>query len=222
MIEIKKAYECEIFQVKTIDKSKFIEILVYIYERDEDPKWGFVEGQRMLFELKGFVENYAEREQEYVDELWEQARQYQDDLTESEAVKAMNFYKIDAVLHYSQVDENTPDGTYVNDYEDLEAFLQSQGFKRDETCPDGVNRWEKEDGKREDPYVIGRTFHASITLDSEGRKTLYGRINFLGDYGYILKSRKFEGELKLWEITNFLIRDCDVVQAAIVKCSPYC
>lgn len=126
------------------------------------------------------------------------------------------------MLPYADVNEDTPCGTYITNVSNiLEEFLESQGFKRDETCPDGVNRWEMEDGRREGPNVIGRSFYARITLDSEGRKTLYGRINFLGDYGHIEKSRKFEGELSPREIQNFLDKDCDK-QASIVKCSPYC
>lgn len=222
MIKITKPCDCEVFQVIMSGGVKDIHILAYVFERDEDPRWAHVEGTFMSVPLKEFVGMFEADGQEYIEELWRETQQYQGDLTEEEILKVLNGYDIDAVLPYADVNEDTPCGTYITTVSDsLEEFLKSQGFKRDETCPDGVNRWEKEDGKREDPHVIGRTFHASITLDSDGEKTLYGRINFLGDYGHILRSRKFEGKLTEEEIKRLLDPKSDR-QAAIVKCSPYC
>ena len=222
MIKITKPCECEVFQIVVCGGVKDIHILAYVFERDEDPRWAHVEGTFMFVLLKEFVGMFEADGQEYVDLLWEETKQYQGDLTEEEILETLNGYDIDAVLSYADINEDTPCGTYITNVSDsVEEFLKSQGFKRDETCPDGVNRWEKEDGRREGPYVINRTFYVSITLNAEGRKTLYGRINFLGDYGHIEKSRKFEGELKPHEIREFLDRYSDK-QASIVKCSPYC
>ena len=102
----------------------------------------------------------------------------------------------------------------------IQEHLISLGFKKDNTCPDAVNRWEKSDGRIDGPYVIGRTYWVSITLSADGSTTKYGIINFYGDYGWITKSRKFTGEMSASEIDAFIEKNATSF-AAIVRTSPY-
>lgn len=96
-----------------------------------------------------------------------------------------------------------------------QAHLQTLGFRRDTSAPDGVNRWYREDGRREPPYVIGQTYHASVTLSADGSRTLYGRINFHGDHGRILEFRRFEKAVSVADLDKFLDKGCRTMPEGI-------
>ena len=107
-----------------------------------------------------------------------------------------------------------------------QTHLQTLGFRRDMSAPDGVNRWYREDGRREPPYVIGQTYHASVTLSADGSRTLYGRINFHGDHGRILEFRRFEKAVSVADFAKFLDRRClampDGIERRDCRCAGKC
>ena len=87
-------------------------------------------------------------------------------------------------------------------------YLIKNGFWRDGTAPTGVFRWQKYDGKVDGPYIINRTYSISVTLEGDGTKTLYGVLNFLGDYGYILEHRYFNGAISIADFEKFIDKRC--------------
>lgn len=96
-----------------------------------------------------------------------------------------------------------------------QEYLQTLGFRRDTSAPDGVNRWFREDGQRETPYVIRQTYDASVTLSADGSRTLYGRINFHGDHGRILEFRRFEKAVSVADFAKLLDKACKKMPAGI-------
>lgn len=89
-----------------------------------------------------------------------------------------------------------------------QSYLESKGFKRDTTAPEGVNRWEREDGHRDELYIVGRTYYVTVTLTPGGEQTRYGRINFLGDYGHMHEFRRFEKAISVPDFERFLDPKC--------------
>lgn len=95
-----------------------------------------------------------------------------------------------------------------------QEYLIKNGFKRDKTCPEGVNRWEKQDGK-----MGSRNWHVSVTLTPEGNKALYGIANFYsismnvlsytGYYEYISLHRYFNGEITVKDFNRMLNRNAE-------------
>ena len=49
-----------------------------------------------------------------------------------------------------------------------EVYLKNSGFKKDDTAPNGVNRWK---------HYKMCDHHISITFNNEGTETLYGFIH---------------------------------------------
>lgn len=89
-----------------------------------------------------------------------------------------------------------------------EEYLKARGFKKDNTCPAGVNRWEKQEGEGWD-----KQWWASVTLKADGSETLYGVVNFYTicisgsqPYNYISKHKKFNGPISIPEFNRFLTR----------------
>ena len=84
-------------------------------------------------------------------------------------------------------------------------YLQKEGFKKDATAPEKVNRWEKTDGKKTDNiHIENRTYFVSVTLTEDGSQALYGIVNFYGDYGYINQHRYFNGGVSVDEFKKFI------------------
>lgn len=89
-----------------------------------------------------------------------------------------------------------------------EEYLKGQGFVKDMKCPDGVNRWEKSDGKTH----FHSSYWVSVTLNDKGEKTLYGVINFhsTDGHGYITDHRSFDKvAISVEDFNKFLDRNCD-------------
>lgn len=91
----------------------------------------------------------------------------------------------------------------------MQDFLKQNGFRKDTTAPDGVNRWEKSTFET----LLSSYFWCSITLNQDGTKTEYGIINFHAGDGsnYIEHSRKFTGVLNEDEILQVLDRNADTL-----------
>lgn len=91
-----------------------------------------------------------------------------------------------------------------------EAFLASQGFMKDSSAPEGINRWKKSDGKEEGPYIVGRSYSFSITLfTGKPSHTLYGIALWTSEYGYIDEKRSFDNRaLTIADYEKFVDRRC--------------
>lgn len=97
-------------------------------------------------------------------------------------------------------------------------IIKKLGFTRDLTAPEGVNRWEKSDGKT---HFVS-TFHVSITLSDDGSKTLYGVVNFYlsGGHGYISEHRSFDGVAISYEDLKMFMSRYETNQPSFVRVYP--
>ena len=88
-------------------------------------------------------------------------------------------------------------------------YLQKEGFKKDTTAPEKVNRWEKTDGKDggHGVLVANRTYFVSVTLTEDGSETLYGVENFYDSAGYIIQHRYFNGIISVEDFMKVLDRN---------------
>jgi len=116
MKKIVKPVECELYQVYAIGGEKMIHIFAYTYKSDVD--WRMVEGTGMIMPLREFMAGYAERGQEYVDELWEMTKQVEWEESADSLVKAVNSYfygrAADKRLQYGDVTARTREGCYIH------------------------------------------------------------------------------------------------------------
>ena len=85
-------------------------------------------------------------------------------------------------------------------------YLENNGFKKDECCPIGVNRWYKQSGEG-----WNKEYWASVTLSDDGKEALYGVINFYAinntgsqPYDYISEHRYFNGPISVEDFNRFL------------------
>lgn len=93
---------------------KVIHILSYVYQSDVD--WRMVDGTFLYVPLDEFIENYAERGAEYINELWEDTKQYEGEMTEEECLKQMNLFIEENQaehLEYDKITIDTPYGAYI-------------------------------------------------------------------------------------------------------------
>lgn len=116
MIELIKPVECELYSIFTEDGKRWIHIFAYIWKYcDGEDEWRISEGTGMLVELKDFKGG-----QEYVDELWEQTKQYEDAMSGERMVETINKYfngrPADALLSYGNITTNAPDGNYITNF----------------------------------------------------------------------------------------------------------
>lgn len=88
-------------------------------------------------------------------------------------------------------------------------YLQKEGFKKDTTAPEKVNRWEKTDGRDggHGVLVANRTYFVSVTLTEDGSETLYGVENFYDGAGYIIQHRYFNGVISVEDFVKFIDRN---------------
>lgn len=111
------------------NNKRYIHIHGYTYKSDnmdyvseDNPNgiyWANTECIWLIVELDDFVDTYRERGGEFIDELFQDAKQGQRDLTPAEMVDAINnYYGIapDAILDYGEITMDTPDGNYMTSY----------------------------------------------------------------------------------------------------------
>lgn len=129
-----------------------------------------------------------------------------------------------ALSDADDISEVTPD-RIEREYDNLlvtEAFLKSQGFRPDSTCPETVNRWEKRDGTDDGIRVVGNTYILSVTLNPEGNRTLYGCALFRHPDGDMHKHKFDEKALTIGEFLKFVDRNCNYCDLpAGIKTYPY-
>ena len=114
--------EVEFFTIFSQDGERYIHLHGYIYRSDD--YWANMEACGIIIPLDQFIKNYNERG---MDELYEQAKQYQGDYDETEIVEVINHYYRDIVfsiprdevgnpdawLNYGEITDATPDGSYI-------------------------------------------------------------------------------------------------------------
>ena len=111
--------ELDFFQIfENEDGVKHIHILGYCYERDDD--WGNVEATFIIVPLSEFVEKYKKGDRDYTDLLYQEANQYQEDISAEKMTEIINTYfngqPADYYLDFSGITEDTPCGNYVFPY----------------------------------------------------------------------------------------------------------
>lgn len=97
---------------------KEIHIFGYTYDSDNDEgdgSWRNVEFTFCIIPLKEFIENLEENE-DYIDKIESEIKQYIGDCTEEEVVEYINNYfdgkPADCTLTYGEITEDTPCGNY--------------------------------------------------------------------------------------------------------------
>ena len=137
--------EVEFFSIYTeSDGTRYIHLRGYTYfvdggnpdfmteDNPDGDYWANMEARYLEIPLDEFIREYealGENGNDYVNELYEQARQYQDDYSPEEILDIINHYygwgevvdgeyhrvsegNPDAFLYYSEVTMDTPDGNY--------------------------------------------------------------------------------------------------------------
>ena len=101
--------ECEFFSIH----DGYVHITGYLWN-DCEPDWKLTEFTFCLVPVREFIENYAERGMDYVNELEQDVKQYEQRGLSLES--ALNIYINYAdhmlKLDYGQITENTPEGNY--------------------------------------------------------------------------------------------------------------
>ena len=115
---VTKPVEVEFFSIYTKnDGAKYIHLLGYTYESDD--YWANMEACGLELTLAEFIADSQKHENpaDYVNELYEQCKQYQGDYTPEELVDVINQYydghNPDGYLGYSELTLDTPDGNYI-------------------------------------------------------------------------------------------------------------
>jgi len=111
----KEPFEGDFYYIEEVDGKKQIHINGSLWKSDDE--WRHSEYVFLIVPLDEFIACYAERGNEYVDELFEGAKTSIQELTETDALKMMsryfnNWYP-DGMLDYSQIRLDTPVGNYA-------------------------------------------------------------------------------------------------------------
>ena len=143
----------------------------------------------------------------------------------NEAVKAAGTVELSsdreqvAIWEWDEKQECVVDSTVVKEYEPNEEtvdreYLIRNDFKKDNHCPEGVNRWGKKDGE-----MGCRNYAVSVTLSEDGKQTIYGVVNFYttaisklsfaGYYEYISLHRYFNGKITVKDFERMLDRNAE-------------
>ena len=101
------------------DGERFIHIHGYLWKNVDGmtPGWSITEGKFLIVPLDEFIENYQKVE-DYMDLLWEETCQYQDDgMTKEEAEDIIMTYfngkGPDAILPFENITNDIKDGHYL-------------------------------------------------------------------------------------------------------------
>lgn len=125
---IDKPMSVEFFSIFTDGKGqRFIHLHGYTYESDD--YWANMEACGILVPLAEFISNYkGDKGGDYINTLYEEAKQYQGDYDEQGIVEVINHYyrdivfsvdydngngNPDAYLDYGDITPDTPDGQYI-------------------------------------------------------------------------------------------------------------
>lgn len=102
------------------------------YENDDNPDghyWAMTEVSGFDVPLEEFIQQFAINNTTYTDDMYGECDQYQKDLTDEEAVLAMNTYfnghAADAFLDFGKITMDTPDGNYI---QELTFFVKYEPY----------------------------------------------------------------------------------------------
>lgn len=73
-----------------------------------------------------------------------------------------------------------------------QKYLENLGWKRDLTCPEGVNRWEN---KNPHECTVNEWWSSVTFSDASGTIPIYGVMNFHGPEHDIIIHRAFERDI---------------------------
>lgn len=117
--EVSEPEEMEFYSIEPDGKGgKQIHILGYTYASDNNTKdyWRVAEGTFMIFPLQEFIDN-LKQDEDHVNNLWCDAKQYEGDYTDEQVVDIINHYfnghTANRRLHYSEITIDTPCGDYI-------------------------------------------------------------------------------------------------------------
>ena len=148
-IPVSKPFHTDFFSIIDQNGEKCIHLHGYTYMSDSEEfvtednpdgvYWANMEACGIIVPVKEFVQNFQnDKEFEYVDTLYQEAKQYQGDYDEVSIVRVINHYyseivfslngkprgegNPDAYLDYGEVTEDTPYGQYLTypAYEEIE------------------------------------------------------------------------------------------------------
>lgn len=125
-----KPFQADFYTIYEYCGIKHIHINGYTYRSDSkefvtdnNPNgiyWANVEVSWFIYTLEDFIANYKERGYDWVDEVYQDLNQYQDDLTTEQMTNTINEYfdgyGADAYLGFEKLTMDTPCGNYVNLY----------------------------------------------------------------------------------------------------------
>ena len=112
-MRLEKAMECELYNIFTDDDgNRFVHLLAYIWEY-EGESWRITEGTGMIIPIEEFIDEVKKDEEgEYINLLWENTTQYeQEDLTEEDIIDYID--EVNDFLNYDEITIDTPDGDYL-------------------------------------------------------------------------------------------------------------
>ena len=114
-IPVRKPEEFDMYAIGGREgEEKRILLLGYTYKGDN---WKVIDVRGVYMPLKEFVEG-MEKNEDFVNELYQDSRQYERDVTDEECVKAINHYfdgdAADYRLQFNDVTIDTPVGNYLN------------------------------------------------------------------------------------------------------------
>ena len=126
--KVNKPIEGDFYSIVEQDGKKYIHVNGYIYKSDseefvskDNPNgiyWAEIEVNWFVFELSHFIKEYNENGNEWVDSVYTELSQYQDDCNEEKIVDYINHYFdgdiADAYLDFDELTEDTPCGNYVS------------------------------------------------------------------------------------------------------------
>ena len=106
--------ELDFFSIYEEDEIKYIHVFGYSFK--SDTYWGNMECCGFLFPLAEFIKGYAENP-EFMNDIYCEVPQYQDDLTADEMVQTINTYfdgrPAEAYLPFGEITMETKCGDYV-------------------------------------------------------------------------------------------------------------
>ena len=117
--EVSEPEELEFYSIEQDGKGgKQIHILGYTYASDNNTEdyWRLTEGTFMIVPLQEFIDG-LKQDEEYVNNLWCDTKQYESDCTEKQVVDIINHFfsghTANARLGYQEITIDTPCGNYI-------------------------------------------------------------------------------------------------------------
>ena len=123
-------FEADFFSIYEDGKEKYIHLHGYTYKSD-DNDWRGIECSWLILPLAEFVNGFAERNVEYVDDLYEATKQYEGNLTNEEALNYIKGYyegEGGVRLDFKDVTADTPCGHYYHNSDAPKTIVLEASF----------------------------------------------------------------------------------------------